>query len=315
MKDKQPLICPITYEPLSAGQKYSTNGLKKLAPTLHHLEDIPFSAEDQRNQARQRADKMSIQGVQPKLSAILSIKKSSFEICDVGGLYILKPQSDLYFELPENEDLSMHLAAEAGIEVPLHGLLYSIDKTFTYFIKRFDRAARHQKMAVEDFAQLSGLRRDTKYNFSMEKIIPIIEKNCTFPVLEKKNLFLRTLFNYLIGNEDMHLKNFSLIARNGKIELAPAYDFINTTIALGGGAKEEMALPLNGKKHNLRKKDFIEYYGVQKLELNEPVIREILKQLSSATPRWESLIKTSFLSQASKDNYLKVLENRMRIIL
>src|SRR5688572_25747046 len=114
MKNVTQRICPITYEFLEERRKYSKRGLKLLSPTLKTLNDLPFSAEQQRKEAQQRADKMSIQGVQPKLSAILDIKKQSFEICDQGGNYILKPSSEFYFELPENEDLSMHLAETVG---------------------------------------------------------------------------------------------------------------------------------------------------------------------------------------------------------
>lgn len=314
MKNIHQRICPITYEPLGEGEKYSRKGLKLLSPKLQTLNDLPFSAEQQRKEAQQRADKMSIQGVQPKLSAILDTNKQSFEIRDQGGNYILKLPNEFYFELPENEDLSMHLAAAVGtIEVPLHGLVYSIDGSFTYFIKRFDRLSENKKLAVEDFSQLAGLTRDTKYEFSMERIIPIIEKNCTFPAIEKAKLFTRTIFNYLIGNEDMHLKNFSLISREDKIELAPAYDFINTTIALRN-VKEEMALPLHGKKNNLNKKDIIKYYGMEKLGLNSALINEILKQFKTALPKWEELIEISFLSEKGKEDYFRVLHNRVKVL-
>lgn len=188
-------ICPITYEVIDGKQKYSRAGLKKLSRYLHDLKNLPYSAELQRIEARKRAGKMSIQGVQPKLSAIINIQKQEFEICDGDGLYILKPQSEYYQEVPENEDLTMHLAAMIGIKVPVHGLIYSVDETLTYFIKRFDRLPNKQKVAVEDFSQLAGLRRETKYDFSMERLIPIIDKYCSFPIIEKKELFLRTLFN------------------------------------------------------------------------------------------------------------------------
>lgn len=311
MKKTKFIICPITYEPLTEAGKYSEKGLKTLSPKLRHLNDLPLSAEALRSEARQRADKMSIQGIQPKVSAILNLKTESFELCDIGGRYILKPQSEYYSEVPENEDLSMRLASSVGIKVPVHGLLYCKDDSLTYFIKRFDRLPRNKKVVTEDFAQLSGLTRDTKYNFSMEKLIPVIEKFCTFPVLEKKELLIRTLFNYLIGNEDMHVKNFSVIYHNDKVELAPAYDFLNTTLAMGR-AKEEIALPLNGKKRNLKRKDFIEYYGFLKLGLNEGVIEKILTQLSTGLPIWEMLIRTSFLSKDGKEKYLKMIEHRAK---
>ena len=111
---------------------------------------------------------------------------------------------------PVRLDLTMRLAAAAGIEVPVHGLLRSIDGSFTYFIKGLDRDGR-DRLPVEDFAQLSGEGRDTKYDSSMEKVADVIDQFCTFPAIERVKLFERTLFNFLVGNEDMHLKNFSLL--------------------------------------------------------------------------------------------------------
>jgi len=257
---------------------------------------------------------MSIPGVQPKLSATFNTKNQSFELCDLGGTYILKPQNTGYQELPENEDLTMHLA-ESVIEVPLHGLLYCMDGEFTYFIKRFDRAAYGNKVSLEDFAQLSRLNRETKYDFSIERMIPIIEKYCTFPVIEKTKLFTRVVFNYLIGNEDMHLKNYSLITRKDIVELAPAYDFINTTIAIGiHTVKEQTALPLNGKKNNLTASDLIEYFGSIRLGLQSAVLDQVLSDFKMATPHWRNLIDMSFLSERGKEDYRMVLKDRIKTL-
>jgi serine/threonine-protein kinase HipA len=304
--------CPITYDEIQNGTKYSSQGLKLLARQLKSLEDIPYSAEEQRYEAVARASKMSIQGVQPKLSAILNIAQGKFEIVDNGGEYILKPQSH-FPEVPENEDLTMRLADAFGIEVPIHGLIYSKDKTLTYFIKRFDRIARKGKHSVEDFAQLSGKTRDTKYDSSMEKIVSIIDKFCTFPVVEKLKLFRLTLFNFLVGNEDMHLKNFSLIGRDRKIGLSPAYDLLNTTIAIRN-VTEEIALPLGGKKRNLTRKLLIDYFGNERLKLNEPVIQDVLKKLSSVFNVWEETIKKSFLSEPMKEKYFELLSSRRKVL-
>jgi serine/threonine-protein kinase HipA len=123
------------------------------------------------------------------------------------------------------------MATLIGLEVPVHGLVYSKDSSMTYFIKRFDRLGKTKKLAVEDFAQLSGGDRHTKYNISMEKVIAITNELCTFPKIELLKLFKLTLFNFLIGNEDMHLKNFSLITRGNNITLSPSYDLLNSTIA------------------------------------------------------------------------------------
>lgn len=112
-----------------------------LSPNLSSLGDFPYTAEEQRLEAVARADKMSIQGVQPKLSAKLRVRQGLFEIVDRGGRYILKPQNSLFGEIPQNEDLTMRLAKLVGIEVPLHGMIYSKDRSLTYFINKSFRAA------------------------------------------------------------------------------------------------------------------------------------------------------------------------------
>ena len=314
MKNSGGAICPLTYNPLNNEEgKYSQAGLKRLSVRLERLEDLPLSAKDQRFEAVRRAPKMSIQGVQYKLSAHLEAAKSRFTIVDRGGAFILKPQSDLYPELPENEDLCMRLAESAGIEIPLHGLIYSVDGSLTYFIKRFDRHPRGQKLALEDFAQLSHKTRDTKYNASLENIVKILDSYSTFPALEKKKLFLRVIFNFLIGNEDMHLKNYSLISRDDKVELSPGYDLINSTIATGN-AEEESALPLAGKKRKLKQEDFIDYFAYKRLHLNSVIVDETLEKISTEIPKWEKIIQKSFLSDGMKKSFSILLKNR-RIIL
>jgi serine/threonine-protein kinase HipA len=305
--------CPITYEQFAGAGKYSQNGLNVLARNLKELKDLPYSAEEQRHEAVARASKISIQGVQPKLSARFSPARTSFILVDIHGQYILKPQSQLYRELPQNEDLTMRLAAIAGIDVPLHGLVYSSDASFTYFIKRFDRKGRIRKLAVEDFAQLSGRTRDTKYDSSMEQVAKIIEQYCTFPAMEKLKLFRLTLFNYLVGNEDMHLKNFSLLTQDGKTSLSPSYDLINTTIALPNPV-EELALPLKGKKSKFTADIFLDYFGIQRLQLTPKVIDQVLTRLVDSIHEWQHLINISFLSPSLKERYLLLLKERRTIL-
>ena len=299
--------CPITYEECEGG-KYSLKGLKKLSPRLKSLKDFPFSAEDQVREAIARAAKMSIQGVQPKLSVRLNVRNEIFEIVDTGGRYILKPQTENYREVPENEDVTMRLAELIGIDTPLHGLVYSKDDTMTYFIRRFDRAGRNKKIPVEDFAQLSGKNRETKYDSSMEQIISLIEQFCTFPAIEKLKLFNLTLFNYLVGNEDMHLKNFSVIRRDLKVELSPAYDLLNTTIILN--TREELALPLGGKKSKLKRDDFFVYFAKERLDLTRKSIEQTVRRIVKAFPRWTDLIQECFLSDSMKTQYIDLLNER-----
>ncbi len=300
--------CPITYE--NCGQeKYSRKGLNLLSGQLSNLEDIPYSAQEQIEQSVARAGKMSIQGVQPKLSARLSVKNNRFEIVDINGRFILKPQNQLYKNVPENEDLTMKLAKAVGLETPVHGLVFSKDGSLTYFIKRFDRMGHKDKLAVEDFAQLSDATRDTKYESSMEKAAILLDY-CTFPVIEKMKFFKQTLFAFLIGNEDMHLKNFSLITRNSKVELSPLYDQINTTILLQNPS-EEMALPLNGKKRNLTKNDFITYFAKDRLKLTDTAIQNALGIFRDKLSHWKHWIEISFLLEKQKNDYWELVKNRV----
>jgi serine/threonine-protein kinase HipA len=303
--------CPITYEAISAHETYSKAGLHLLSPQLHQLQPLAFSAAEQRAEAIAHAGKMSIQGVQAKLSAVLKIKEAHFQIVDQKGAYILKPQSEHYPELPENEAVTMSLAETIGIDVPVHGLVYSKDDSMTYFIRRFDRIGRKGKVAVEDFSQLSQQSRDTKYDSSMEKVAAVLQQYCSFHKIEAIKLFKLVVFNFLVGNEDMHLKNFSLLSAKGKTLLAPAYDLLNTTIAQRN-TKEELALPLNGKKNNLKRSDIVDYYGAQKLQLNEKIIVGVLSEIQRALPIWQALIQKSFLSKPMQDKYLELLAERVK---
>jgi serine/threonine-protein kinase HipA len=303
--------CPITYESISEG-RYSRKALHKLSPQLDELLDLPYSVEEQLQEAERRATKMSIQGVQPKLSAKLNVKGKVFEVVDTGGRFILKPQNQRYRCLPENEAITMHLASAVGIDTPFHGMIYAKDGTLTYFIKRFDRRG-NRKRALEDFAQLAELSRETKYNYSMERLVPILEQHCTFPKLEKLKLFRLTLFNYLVGNEDAHLKNFSLIRLNHKVELSPAYDLLNTTIVMKG-VTEELALPLNGKKRNLNRDIFFNYYAMARLNLTERSINQVDQEFRSSIDSWKSIIEKSFLTEELKQQYWEVISQRRAIL-
>jgi serine/threonine-protein kinase HipA len=299
--------CPITY--LECGnQKYSEEGLRMLSRNLDAQLDFPYSAAEQINLAGKYATKLSIAGVQPKLSVCLNIPNHCLEVVERGGTYIVKPPNPIYTELPQNEDLTMRLAKLAGIDVPFHCLIYGSDGTFSYLIKRFDRHGHGKKFAVEDFSQLLEHTRDTKYDSSMEKLIPILDKYCSFPILEKVKLFRIVLFCFLVGNEDMHLKNFSLIRRIKKVELSPAYDLINSTIVIGG--TEEFALPMAGKRSKINRNILCDYYGMKRLELPAKVIEDELENLFKASQRFDELIKHSFLSTEIQRKYQSLIAQR-----
>lgn len=288
--------CPINLEPLLAGRSYSVAGLRSIHSKLNHLVPLDYSYAAQLAEVRRRSDKMSIQGVQPKLSAVLKLKDSSFALVDRGGRFILKPNPLAYEEVPANEALTMRMAAEVGIEVPVHGLLRAKDDSWVYFVKRYDREGRTGKVHVEDFAQLSGATRVTKYDSSLERVVQLVEQFCTFPAIEKPKLAKRLLFCFLTGNEDMHLKNFSIWMQDGVVSLTPAYDLLNSTLVLEN-AKEESALPLQGKKRKLTKELWLDYFCKERLKLNEGQIDKIIKELQKAMSAFDRLIKQSLLSE------------------
>jgi serine/threonine-protein kinase HipA len=301
--------CPINLEPLPTGRSYSEPGLKSIHSKLKHLEPLEYSYAAQLKEVRRRSDKMSIQGVQPKLSAVLKLKDSCFALVDRGGRFILKPNPLAYEEVPANEALTMRMAAEAGIEVPAHGLLRAKDASWVYFVKRYDRVGRTGKVHVEDFAQLSGATRETKYDSSLEQVIQLLEQFCTFPAIEKPKLAKRLLFCFLTGNEDMHLKNFSVWMQDGVVSLTPAYDLLNSTLVLEN-AKEESALPLRGKKRKLNKELWLNYFCTERLQLTEEQIDSVVKDLKEALPVWDRLIGQSFLSLERQLGYRTILYER-----
>jgi len=147
----------------------------------------------------------------------------------------------------------------------------------------------------------------------MEKVAGLIDKYCTFPSIEKLVLFKLVIFNYLIGNDDMHLKNFSIITENGKVKLSPSYDLLNTTIEYRK-PEDEIALPLRGNKRHLTRNMLINYFGIERCELTSRSVEKVLETISSAVPKWKELVNISFLSKAMKDKYLDLLDARLKIL-
>lgn len=302
--------CLITNEPWTGPGPYSPAGLRRLDRRLNALGPLPYTRDQLIEEAAARAVKMSIQGVQPKIGTVLRVNAGRMEIVDNGGRYIVKPPHLLYAELPENEALTMSLAATLDIEVPTHGLLLNADGTRSYFIRRFDREG-WGKRPVEDFAQLTGASRETKYGSSTERLIEVIDKFCTFPLLERLKFLDRLLLAFLTGNEDMHLKNWSLITRDDKVELSPAYDLLNSTIP-NPRSREELALSLRGRKSNLRAGDFWSYLARERLGLAPTLVEQTKTRFVQASAGWPARIAASFLSDEMKTRYLSLLDQRRK---
>jgi serine/threonine-protein kinase HipA len=252
----------------------------------------------------------AVTGVQPKLS--LNIEKQINEvprltIVGLQGDYILKPPSAQYKELPENEDLTMHLAALAKIKTAKHSLIRLHSGELAYLTKRFDRI-KGQKIAVEDFCQLSERLTEEKYRGSIEMIGKIANKFTTNNGIEAQRLFELILFCYLTGNADMHLKNFSLIENLlGEYEFSPAYDLLNTTIVIPDD-KEESALTINGKKSKINIKDF--NVLANSLKINEKSQQAIYARLNKILQKWIACIHDSFLSKDLQKTYIEMLQKK-----
>ena len=226
------------------------------------------------------------------------------------GKYILKPQTERYPQLPENEDLTMKLAEAAKIKTVPHSLIRFADGELAYITKRIDRTKTGEKLPMEDFCQLTERLTEHKYRSSHEQIAKAILKFSTAPKLDLVNFWEIVIFCFLTGNADMHLKNFSLY-ENVDFQLTPAYDLLSTVLVMPED-KEELALTLNGKKSRLNRKDF--EMSCHNSGLEQRVIENMFAKFQKAIPEWNLLINNSFLSDEMKDKYLNLLESRMKKI-
>ena len=259
---------------------------------------------------------ITITGVQPKLSLDLDEKSKNtpqrFTIVGLWGKYILKPQTDLYPQLPENEDLTMHLAEIAGIGTVPHSLIRFADGELCYITKRIDRNSKGDKLPMEDMCQLSERLTEHKYKGSYEQIAKLILRFSKTPKLDLVNFWQQTLFCWITGNSDMHLKNFSLYAfTNGQYILTPAYDMLSTTLAIPEDT-EELALTLNGKKHKLNRTDFEKVFSLSGLD--SKVIRNLFLRFEKILPQWQTFIEISFLSNEQREKYSQLIEEKLHLL-
>lgn len=254
---------------------------------------------------------IAVTGVQPKLSLNLNSESKQlpkrFTIVGLWGEYILKPASNYYPQLPEVEDLTMHLAKIARISVVPHSLIRLQSGRLAYITKRIDRV-KFRKLHMEDMCQLTMRLTEDKYHGSYEQVAKTILKYSNTPGLDVVNFFEQVLFSFLTGNADMHLKNYSLIYHsiNGP-QLSPAYDLVATAI-VNPGDLEELALTLNGKKRKLKRSDFEAAFG--KLELDKKQIENIFIKMEKAYSKWLDFIAISFLSEDFKQAYNTLLGER-----
>lgn len=255
----------------------------------------------------------SLTGVQPKLSLNLHKHEGSNRLTIVGlwGDFIFKPQTDAYPELPENEDLTMHMAEAARIKVVPHSLIHLADGSLGYITRRIDRTKKGEKIDMEDMCQLTLHPTEYKYKSSCEQIAKAIAAYSSTPRLDLVNFMQVLLFSFVTGNNDMHLKNFSLYRPKALYQLSPAYDLLNVAIA-NPKDKEEMALSINGKKAQIKLADFLKASDTMGIE--QRVTLGLINGLRDAMPAWIDLINNSFLSDEMKQNYLDLISRRMDVL-
>lgn len=309
--------CLCCYRPLHAGEiDYHPQCAKKIfgSPTAPVL---PYTRKDINDLAQVIvANSTTVTGVQSKLSIDLQQDNTGgpqrLTIVGLMGRYILKPQTKRFERLPEIEDLSMHLAEIAKIPTVPHALIRFVDGELNYITRRIDRTDDGQKLPMEDMCQLSGKLTEQKYQGSYELIAKIIEQYSSLPQLDKINYWQQVVFSWIIGNTDMHLKNFSLYSpRTDHYVLSPTYDQVSTKIVMPEDT-EEMALSLNGFKKKLLVYDFRE--AMYSTDITEVVTNRILSDFSKFRDKWFTCIDASFISDDQKQSYKALIDSRLDVL-
>lgn len=308
--------CLYCYQPLERGQvDFHPQCSKKIFGTVVPPV-LPYTKADIEALALEVVrSQVTITGVQPKLSVDLEKAKGAekrFTIVGLWGEYILKPQTEQYPSLPENEDLTMHLASLARIKTVPHSLIRFQDGSLAYITKRIDRGKKGDKIPMEDMCQLTEKLTEQKYKGSHEQIAKKIVEFSAYPVLDLINYFEVLLFCYLTGNADMHLKNFSLYKKVGECVLAPAYDLLATKLVIPQD-NEELALTLNGKKRKLKKADFDSLLKTMKVD--DKAIENVYEKFRKVIPEWLTFIDFSFLPDEMKEECKTLIQERSKNII
>ena len=260
----------------------------------------------------------TIPGVQKKLSLHLSKEVyPRLTVVNYPTGYILKPQVKEFRALPEAEHIVMSMADKAKIRTVPHALVKSKD-SYAYITKRIDRVfskdSNVKLIAMEDFCQLDLRLTQDKYKGSYERCGNIIKKHSSRSGLDMSELFYRLVFSFIVGNSDMHLKNFSLIeSESGSEEyhLSPAYDLLPVNVIMPED-KEEFALPINGKKRNIHRKDFLTFAagcGIAKL-----AAEKMIGQLVSMEPVFIDMCCNSLMPQDMKEAFIELVDKRVSVL-
>jgi serine/threonine-protein kinase HipA len=258
---------------------------------------------------------VAVPGVQAKLS--MSLIKSAKEKSDtrltvvgaLGGQYIFKPPSDRFPEMPANEHVTMRIAEHYGINVVPSSLIRLKSGELSYITKRIDRTEKGEKIHMIDMFQIT--EAFDKYKSSMEKVGKALDSYSENTLLDKIFYFELALFSFITGNNDMHLKNFSMIESSSGWVLAPAYDLLNVAI-VNPEDEEELALTLVGKKKKLKKEHFEQL--AEGLGLTTKQTKRTFDRMIKNLPSAIDLIDRSFLSSDKKTEYITLMNSRYQQI-
>lgn len=302
--------CRICLEEVGGDEKYHARCARRLfgTPTIPTL-DIETSK--LHTAALAMIGHASLSGVQKKISVNLSVDRKTLQVATDGGRYILKPQTQTYPSLPENEHTTTRLAQLVDIEVAPFGLVPLKDGSMAYIVKRFDRLPSGRKVRQEDFCQLAEFSPKQKYEGSAELCVRLLRKYASEPPIEILKLFRLLVFAWWSGNGDLHLKNLSLLIDDqGIIRLTPAYDLVCTSLVI---PEDQLALPIGGKKDNLHHKDWLRF--AEYCQLPEKAASRLLQEQRNAHAGAVAIIENSFLPLEQKQQFTQLLTDRSKQIL
>ncbi|WP_108424451.1 HipA domain-containing protein [Flagellimonas amoyensis] len=261
------------------------------------------------------AQRVIVTGVQPKLSlGFTNDNESRLTIVGaLNGRYILKPPFSEYPQMPETEALSMLMAKACGIDTVPFLLIPLKDGHLAYLTRRIDRDAKGNKFGMEDACQFTQRLTEHKYRGSYEQVAKAVIGYAQNPIFDVVRFYEQVLVSFLIGNNDMHLKNFSLLSTHGtSYALAPAYDMISAQLILPDDP-EELALTLNGKKNKITKEDFD--LAMEKAHIPKKAIENLWARVMDGTKKWPTLIMESFLTDDKKKGLQELIEDRISRIV
>ncbi len=287
-------------------KKIHNKCIKKIFST-NTLPQIKFNLDEISLQVQKTIGKLSISGMQPKLSLKLNKKKHILEVVETKGEFILKPPTNRFRNLPEIENLFMSIFQIVKIKTALHTLIPLQDNSIVYIVKRFDRKG-NKKIHFEDFQSILNTR--DKYAGSAEAIASAIKKYSKFPGLDLREFLKILIMNFIIGNGDAHLKNYGLLYdENGNKNLAPCYDIVCSKLFIKD--EEDSAITINGKKNKITLNDF--FIFAKKFQINNKMFSNILEEIFEYKDIiFDYIIDYPYLNN-TKQEILNIINQRFKI--